>query len=337
MLVFYVSGHGFGHATRTGAILKEIRKLDALLPMTIRTAAPDWPFAAASAYHKMVLEPRIVEDADALGVNLAQSAAKLEQFETELPDLIASETAFLQQNHVRLIVADIPFVAGLIAAASGIPAWACGNFHWNWIFAGYPVAERIAQAYSHFEAALRYPLSHTEGWQVFPRVIDVPLVTPRSGRLRSAIRSQIGLADDRRSIVLNGGRAKLDQDALSQLETLGEEFAIIDNTTLTDFHDLVRVCDVVVSKPGYSIAAECIAEQHPLVYPPRSGFPEDAMLQQHFQRVATTVEMPVDDWRRGNWKPFLRLALTSHTPADRLEVNGAEVCARLIYGRYQSA
>ena len=57
-----------------------------------------------------------------------------------------------------------------------MPSVALGNFLWSWILAGSGVEDEISSGYAQFDRALRYPLSHGEGWEVFPRVDDVGLV-----------------------------------------------------------------------------------------------------------------------------------------------------------------
>ena len=46
-LVAYVSGHGFGHATRTGEVLRVVRERRPELPITVVSSAPERLFARA--------------------------------------------------------------------------------------------------------------------------------------------------------------------------------------------------------------------------------------------------------------------------------------------------
>jgi hypothetical protein len=41
MLAAYVSGHGFGHLTRTCEVLREIRRRDPALPLVVVGAVPE--------------------------------------------------------------------------------------------------------------------------------------------------------------------------------------------------------------------------------------------------------------------------------------------------------
>jgi hypothetical protein len=46
---------------------------------------------------------------------------------------IAAELAVLRGLKPRLIVADVPFLAGDVAAAAGVPCVGMSNFTWDWI------------------------------------------------------------------------------------------------------------------------------------------------------------------------------------------------------------
>ena len=49
VLVAYVSGHGFGHATRTCEVLRAVRRRAPSLPLAVVGEAPDWLFQGLGA------------------------------------------------------------------------------------------------------------------------------------------------------------------------------------------------------------------------------------------------------------------------------------------------
>lgn len=331
MILFYVSGHGFGHATRARAIREAIRDRMPRLPVAIRTAAPHWLFSPADDYTPVAVEPPVVESADALSVDAGASAAAVREFAaTTLPGLVQNEASWVRSAKVKVIFADVPFAAGFIGSAAGVPVLAGSNFLWNWILEGQPGTEIITEGYSKCSMALRYPLSHDEGWDVFPRSEQVPLVTPGSERDRRAIRAELGLTDEQRPVVLVAGRAPLSDAAFQHLVTNCPDFRFVTGSDLPNYHDLIRASDVVVSKAGYSTMAECIAERKPLLYPPRSGFREEQML---LDRAANLLRMaPIEEeaWRAGNWGEALRRLLALPEAPDRIDTHGAHTCAEIL-------
>ena len=42
MIVVYVSGHGFGHATRVAEVLRVMREREPSVPLTVVSSVPEW-------------------------------------------------------------------------------------------------------------------------------------------------------------------------------------------------------------------------------------------------------------------------------------------------------
>ena len=74
--------------------------------------------------------------------------------------------------------------------------------------------------------------------------------------------------------------------------------------------DLINAADVVLGKLGYGTVSECLTHGTPLVYVPRSSWPEEEPLKAYLQSLSGGLEMPVDDFVSGNWASYLHHALT---------------------------
>src|SRR5262249_26988389 len=98
------------------------------------------------------------------------------------------------------------------------------------------------------------------------------------------------------------------------------------------YEDLVAAADVVVSKPGYGIVSECIANQTALLYTSRGVFAENDVLLAGMQPVVRSRFISQDDLRNGRWEPSVRALLDQPAPAEVMAVNGAEICAAAILG-----
>lgn len=290
-------------------------------------------FPAGIEYHEVQVDSAVVESADALDIDNERSVANLRELLRNAPAIVERETSFLRANEAVAIAADVPFLAGRIARASGLPAVAMGNFLWDWIFeesAGPELLGAIRHGYRGFAMGLRFPFSHREGWEVFPGVSDVTLVTPRSRRPRDDIRRELGIAHDPRPTVLVGGRGRLGNEAVDRIRRDCGDFLFLTPDMHQSFSDLLRAADVVVSKIGYSIAAECIAEGKRLLFPPRDGFREEGVLLPQAQPYLVARPIPRSDWSRGDWKEHLHAILQAAAPSESLPTDGAEQCASLL-------
>lgn len=330
MVVFYVSGHGYGHATRTAAVIRALRRMEPALPVAVRTAAPAMLFDADIEHNRVPVEGGVSETADALAVDVEATVRNTREFLHNSESFLRAEEDFLRARNARVIAGDIPFIAGELARRTRLTAIAAGNFTWHWVLDSTQDKELLAairRGYSGYSLALRMPLSPDEGWTDFPEVVRVPLVTPRSTRPREEIRQELGLT--RRAILL-GGRGTLTGESLHRVRRESPEFHFLLPGDGPVYSDLLRAADVVASKIGYSISAECIAEGKRLLYPPRTGFREESVLRRDVPLHTPAVEIPVTDWNAGNWRPYLLRLLDLPQANLSLPVNGAEMCAEII-------
>jgi hypothetical protein len=252
-----------------------------------------------------------------------------------------------------MIVADIPFLAGDIAAATGVPCVGISNFTWDWIyenlFAGDArygeVAGAISDSYAKMSALLELPFGRT--CPSIPRRIIAPLVAMRSPRGRDEVMAQLGISPtDTRPRALVGTRGGLPPGALAHLAADASDFLLLcpnePPETLPangisvplgpdlDFSDVLRVSDVVVSKLGYGMVSECIATQTRLVWPPRVGFAEDAVMEMEAPSVLPMMQMSLQDYRSGRWGDSLRAALKLPAAPHAIRTDGAEFCAEFL-------
>ncbi len=236
--------------------------------------------------------------------------------------------------------ADIPPLACAAARAAGLPVVALGNFTWDWIYEGYrrwlpphsDLIERLGDAYALADVALRLPMHG--GFSTMKSVIDLPFIARRSSKDPQATRAQLGLPPDRPLVLLSFGGyglQRIDLNAVAGLERylivvtadvttnrrenevpsgagvarLPPNVRLVDEQALyaggMRYEDLVAAVDVVMTKPGYGIIAECVANDTAIVYTSRGHFVEYdvlvagdaalAALRVHLERCAAGRRM----------------------------------------------
>jgi L-arabinokinase len=96
------------------------------------------------------------------------------------------------------------------------------------------------------------------------------------------------------------------------------------------YEDIVHAMDVVVSKPGYGIIAECVANRTALLYTSRGHFAEYDVLVAGLPRILRAGFIDHDALFAGRWAPHLEALLAQPAPPERPRVDGAEVAAALL-------
>ena len=189
--VFYISGHGFGHASRQIEIINALRAIRPDLRIVVRTSAPRWlfdltvtrPFSFAHG------EPDTgVVQIDSLQVDAAASIDRAWDFHRTLDARAKAEARLLESYDATLVAGDIPPLAFAAAATAGVPGVAIGNFTWDWIYEHYheqvaatpDLLPVIRNAYATADRAWRLPMAG--GFASFPRIVDAPLVARHARR-----------------------------------------------------------------------------------------------------------------------------------------------------------
>ncbi|MCC7034176.1 MAG: hypothetical protein IT179_15245 [Acidobacteria bacterium] len=358
-LACYISGHGFGHASRSIEFLNALARRAPHLRIVVRTLAAPWLFAR-TAHPRVELVPVECDTGavqiDSLRLDEGETVKRAARFLEDMPARIAAEARALRALDTRMVVADIPPLGIAAARAAGLPGVALGNFTWDWIYAAYPggetLARRLGDIYAMADLALRLPL--WGGFETFPRIEDLPFIARRSHRGPLEVRRAFGLpADERLVLVSFGGYGVegLDIEALSRLAgyrilitattpfrgaTLGQTGPVGSLIPLDEpamfargyrYEDIVRAVDVVVTKPGYGIIADCVANDTALVYTSRGHFAEYDVLVAGMPRYLRAAYIGHADVFAANWRPGLDRAMALPPPPDRAPVNGADVAA----------
>jgi hypothetical protein len=343
-LVFYISGHGFGHASRDIEVINTLlARRDDDVRVIARTSAASWLFdrtVRPGRFQRLeaVTDTGAVQ-VDALHLDDAATVTHARDFMHTFEARAEAESAFLREAGATLVVADIPPVAFAAAARAGMTAVALGNFTWDWIYAGFDdtadLVARIGQVYASAADALRLPMHG--GFDTFPRITDIPLVARRSRRDPQDTRRALGLPTSGALVLLSFGGygvTRIAQEALARLDgytVIGSAHHPLDEAAMYDagfrYEDLVRAVDIVVTKPGYGIISECIANDTALLYTSRGRFVEYDVLVREMPRYLRSRFIAHDDLFAGNWQVHLDALLAQPAPPERPRVDGAEVAA----------
>ena len=177
----------------------------------------------------------------------------------------------------------------------------------------------------------------------------MPLLANRAvGDRRETLR-QLGIAsDDRRPRVLVAMRGGIAPKALRRAvaespevlfvvtqRVAGEALANVRvvEANRVEFTELLAACDVVVSKLGYGIVSDCLANGVALLFPPRVGFREDEVTRVEAARYLRMREVSREAFEAGDWREDLLALLGQPVAPERIAIDGDRVIACLLLER----
>jgi L-arabinokinase len=334
----------------------------------VRTSAPRWLFdltvKGKVTYSTLECDTGIVQ-VDALTLDEADSIRRAAAFHSDLVTRAASETRVLRELGAGLIVGDIPPLAFAVGASAGIPSIGLGNFTWDWVYADYPrvrlapsLLPAIRGAYARASMALRLPMCG--GFESFSNVKDIPFIARHASLSREETCKKLKIPADKPIVLASFGGyglAGLDTDTLAKfkkytvvmaatvpmsrarketpvvVERKGS-FISINEEAMYDhgvrYEDLVGAADVVVTKPGYGIIAECIANDSAILYTSRGHFPEYDVLVEEMPKYTRSAFINQDDLFAGKWESAIDKLRAQAKLKKKPETNGADVAADIL-------
>jgi len=316
-LAWFITPHGYGHATRALAIMSALRERDPKLAFAIftrvreslfrETLVDGYTYHACDSDIGLVQTSSLVIDHRATLERLDQMLPFSESFLTSLADHMTDCAA---------IVCDIAPVGIALATKLCLPSILISNFTWDWIYEDY-----LARfpAYRPFVAQFRELFSSSEYHiQTEPnckRTPGTPLFGPAARPRRQdadEIRTMLGGDERKRVLITMGGvgqRLAFGQllarrpDCLflvpDQVHLEGDNVRRIEDGTF--YHpDLVAAVDGVIGKLGYSTIAELWQAGTPFGYIGRPDYRESKVMAGFVAENLPSVPMPSESFEDGS-------------------------------------
>jgi hypothetical protein len=355
-LYFSITNHGFGHAARTAAVAGAVQQLLPEVQLIIATTAPHWLIASyisGDFVHRMVGHDVGVIQADSLHMDLPATLAAWQDILDRQTTIINTEAAYLKEAGVDLVFADIPPLAPLIAHEAGVPCWAATNFGWDFIYHDWgtdfvPLTKWINSCYGECDRLFRVPLS--EGLERFPIKEDVGLTGGTARYEVAELRQGLELEQAvERTVLMVFGGLGVQNIPYQNVELFPNwQFLTFDRAapSLPNLKcipdpsnnavprryrpvDIFPLCDLVVSKPGYTTYAEAMIADLPVATIPRSGFAESAIIQAALQDYSDHQIIEPADFFDGQWD-FLRQPVQKPRSGHGLPKDGTDQIAKAI-------
>ncbi|HUR19198.1 MAG TPA: hypothetical protein VMZ90_00220 [Vicinamibacterales bacterium] len=359
-VVFYISGHGFGHASREVEVINTLGAQRPDLTIVLRTAVSEALLSRTLRTPVVRLEGACdtgVIQRDSVTHDDEATVREAVAFQKTMAERVEVEVTRLQPFDVRAIVADVPPMAFDVAARLERPSIALANFTWDWIYEWYveplrdapTLLEDIRRSYRRATHALELPLSG--GFEVFPSVTPIPFIARHSTRTRTEARALLGLEPERPVALLSFGGYGLQRLAIDSLDCLDEwTLLLTDRITSLGAHppeqvrlipesafesglryeDLVAAADVVVTKPGYGIISECVAHDTAMLYTSRGHFREYDRMVEEMPRLLRCRFIEQSDLFAGRWNDALRALMLQSPVTQPLATDGADHAAAFI-------
>jgi hypothetical protein len=342
-----ISGHGYGHGSRTAAILLALAARRPDWRLVVSTSLP--PAFLAGAFGPVAVEFRPggwdvgVVQADALGADGPATLAALAELERQLPERIEREAAWLAgQPGPKLLLGDVPPAAARLARRTGLPLLLIGNFGWDAIYA--PMggafvdwAERCRRLYATADGLIRCPFALPMEWGLPSITVGLTVAPPRLDT--EQLRRDLALPAERhRCVLVSFGGMGLELGPEPFRRWPDHLFVTSDTTAAAASNvrllpagvrpiELMPLVERLITKPGYSSFCEALAMGVGIHLVHREGFAEAPVLEQGLCQHGHHRLLGQAEARAGAWQLDEPLLPPEREP---LAVDGAQRAAAWI-------
>ncbi len=361
-LCYYITSHGFGHATRSFAVIKEL--LDRGVKVTIRADLPDWLVYNSLkhknlTYHSNFKTLKAYHDSYSLKFQSEPTMHHLNQYCANYETLIRTEIKLCKSRDFDLIISDMEPVPFEVAERLGIPSMAITNFTWFEIFEPVlskdsGILNRFKHAYEKATLLFRFPFHFK--MEYFKNIKDIPLLFRKLTRSRKEIRSIKEFANIENIVLVQFGGTSFNPfdkwtERLSKFfkhhpetkflllysskmnipDSLQSQ-VIITEAEDTETQDYLAASDLVIGKVGYSTVAEVVGYRVPFYYCLREQWPENAPLIMGLEDYGISRRFSLSEIIEGSWIDTILedIELKNKFPRKKIKTYGQDLVASYI-------
>lgn len=309
-IAFYISSHGFGHLTRSLALIEDILK-NTSKSLYICTGVPQVEFAKIYLddynhrieYFEYKVDVGIVNKKNSLEVDVDATNKVVYEMLDSYTQASVSEANKLVEMNTKLIISDVSAFACLVGKKSGIKVVEIGNFTWTdqyiSVGADKKIVEKFSEIYGYCDNFIAYDLSldfvGADKDAVFrsdylvSRPISEQRVAEIKEKYNTLYKKKTGKECNDYLYLSLGKSAELPQVAISNFKgvvffTEGLEFDqqsypdilfVRLPNEIKDSQSFVATADLVIAKAGWSTSAEGVVAHSKTLLIERPGVDDD--------------------------------------------------------------
>ncbi|TGK05185.1 glycosyl transferase [Leptospira langatensis] len=347
----YISGHGFGHISRS---LEALSNILLLRPdWSVRIISPRGEEFARSLDDKGLWgrvkdrfsfeseKPDVgIIQRDSLGMDLEATKSEIEIFRKNKESFLDKQTKSLRAETPDLIWSDSSSLPFCLSSSLHIPSLFLGNFTWDFIYSKYedPIfrsfSQELKEEYENCDLGLVLPLSCPI--TSIRNTREIGLLGRKPNLDKESARRYYGFEEGIQYYLFSFGAYGIDPTqfdwknwdpskkriVVGGVEWKGENHLGLVSIPKCHYPDLLRACDFVLTKPGYGILSEAYFAGTPVLYTDRGDFPEYPYLVKELGSKFNSAYISHNNIYSFHWDPSSRKAIENQPKPDpRFEKN----------------
>lgn len=346
-VAYFVSGHGFGHISRSLEIIKVLLSYGHSVCLFTERGNFLEGFKSENLQIIPISTDLGLAQTSSLEIDLQATKYSIQNFQSRYDDLKENILRLLKKFSPDRIISDASSFPFPLAKSLGIKSVFLGNFTWDFIYSHYgqedpffeTYAKLLSKEYSYATIGLVLPF-HCPVEHV-PNLQYTGLVGRKPTMNRGVLRKMLGFEDNKLYFLFSFGAYGLDSKKFN-FKNLYKDIEII-TSGLVDFQgpkvreitgvsypNLLHACDAVVTKPGYGILAESYFAGTPILYTDRGNFREYDYLVTAMNRYHRSAYISQDNLFDLNLQEYFNHAVSIDSPREKLLDGIPEIIPQIL-------
>ena len=283
-ILFYVSDHGFGHATRCIALTRKLQKNYKIIIKNHN---------AFKFLKNSLMDGNIFDMKTDVGPAYNWKTQTMEYGKTQLDfdrfikkenSWIEKEINFCKKINPDLIISDISPISLRLSHKMNIPSISIANFSWSDIIETFPESEKrndilhwLDESFSLSTLVLQLPLHMN--LRGYLRKKNASLLTREINVSKSDLIEKLGI---KKKVILSYSNHDIffSNQILKNFDILQmkQNYMFLNYNKIDDIFEgqnLTSLASCVVSKIGYGVVSDCLKNKIPMLLISRKNYPED--------------------------------------------------------------
>ncbi len=331
-IIYYITDHGRGHATRSIAIIRELEKLN--FDIIIRNSN-SFEFLKKSLPKTRIINgitdvgPSINDDGVSLNEN--KSIKSITKWIDNVEKISNQEYPLIKKFDPDLIISDISVMPLIAANSSKIPALTISNFSWYDVLKFLPneTLHKIQNFYDHSDLHIQLPLSTSLNH--FKNKKSVGFVSRKSTANSFELKKKLKIRENDFVVLLalgNSNEMEFNSDDDIKFLTINTKIKndSINVTNWIEGQDLVSLSDLVICKCGYGFISECLTNSTPFYYVASNNHLEQMAISSELEKLGLKNRISLDEITNIHFtNKFIK-----NLPSLKLEKNDTHSAINLI-------
>lgn len=270
-ILYYVTDHGLGHASRTVAIIRELKKKN--IHIIIRSNDP-FGFLKKSLPGVKIISGQtdfqpVMSKKNGMLFDESKTRKNLSNWIYQMPTIINKESTLIKKIKPDVIISDVSFMPILASSKNKIKSLVVSSFVWNEsLKIPNNIRNYIKNSYKNADIILRLPLGTSVS---FKNVHKMGIVARYSTLSRKQIRKKLGINSNEKLILVSlSGKEKIQLKHSKNIKIFDvSDYSTIKKSgmkNLTEGQNLITAADLVICKCGYGFISECLTSKTRFFY-----------------------------------------------------------------------